>query len=545
MSDTTTKWLEMAKARLSRRVALWVFASVIAVEAVILVPSLYHRRAELLLQVRQTALAQAALAVAMNGPRAPDRSLPDALDLLSAQPNIKGVAVFTAAGALVKRFGEAPPALAAVFSGNPIVSGPGGLTVDAVLDTGPRMDGHIVVLRCDAAAVNDQLWAYALRIAGLVVIISLVVTVGTLAALHPLVIRPVLRLRADLLNAGESVGRGAQCPAFHSSGNRQDELGEVAGAFHQMYRQIVEAIGQRQAAQASLEQSLAQVSAFSHALNKELEQGRRIQANFLPQHLPQVPGWDFAASFRPARQVAGDFYDVFPLPDGKVGLVIADVCDKGVGAALFMALIRSLIRIFCGQAFEKLDHSVVGRIVEPVCPLSEEGAWPASCRTLEAVRLTNAYILGNHGELGMFATVFFGVLDPATGTLDYVNAGHEPPLILNNGRVRARLGPSGPAAGLLEEARFTVRRVLFVPGDIFLGYTDGLSEARSPGDELFGRSRLQEVVTARGFAQAADLLVHINETLSHFTQDAPQEDDTTLLAVRRAGGQSEAGDNAG
>jgi len=531
MTDTRPGWLKMAGARLSQRVALWVFASVIAIEAVILVPSLIHRRQELLRQIRQTAQTQTALVMAIAGPQATDQALLDHLRRLTSQPNILGAVLYGPDGARIGGFGELPQSTAK----NPsVVMDPQGLRADVAFGTQAWLNGHQVVVRCDASALSPDLWAYALRIAGLVVIISLVVTAGTLAALQPLVIRPVLNLREDLVRAGQSVERGEKAPDFHTNRiDRQDELAQVAAAFQQMYRRIVETVAQRQAAQASLQQSLEQVNAFSRALNKELEQGRRIQANFLPQHLPLVQGWEFAAFFRPARQVAGDFYDVFELPDGKFGLVIADVCDKGVGAALFMALIRSLIRIFCGQAFEKRDHAVVGRLVEAACPLGDDGQWPASCRTLEAVRLTNAYILGNHGELGMFATLFFGVLDPASGTLDYVNAGHEPPLIVNHHRIRAKLTPSGPAVGLAEQARFTVRRMVMEAGDLFFAYTDGLSEARSPGDEMFGRPRVESLLAAQPLVATSELIAHIQHTLAGFTQDAPQEDDTTLLVVRR------------
>jgi len=537
MTDTVTNWLKMAAgARLSRRVALWVFASVIAIEAVILVPSLTSRREELLAQLRQTALTQAALVMTMAGPDTVGQALVDHLYHLASQPNILGFALYGPDAALVGRSGDVPRTPAA-FSGKPIAGVDDGSRIDVRFGEEGWLRGHVLVVRCDAAGVDKALWAYALRIVGLVVIISLVVTAGTLLALQPLVITPVLRLRAALVRAGESVQRNQLSLVFDTKGiGNQDEVADVAMAFQQMYRQIVDAIGQRQAAQVSLQQSLAQVNAFSQVLNKELEQGRQIQANFLPQQLPEVNGWDLAAFFRPARQVAGDFYDVFLLPDGKLGLVIADVCDKGVGAALFMALIRSLIRIFCGHAFEKLDHAVVGRIVEPACPLSEDGSWPASCRTLEAVRLTNAYILGNHGELGMFATLFFGVLDPASGTLDYINAGHEPPLMLKGNCIQARLLPCGPAIGLVENARFTVKRTLMEPGATLFAYTDGLSEARSPQDELFGRARLEAFFAERCFATTAELFARIQKALAAFTQNAAQEDDITLLALRRVQG---------
>src|SRR6185295_3398345 len=146
---------------------------------------------------------------------------------------------------------------------------------------------------------------------------------------------------------------------------------------------------------------------YAKSLERELEIGREIQRSFLPEELPRAEGWEIAARFRPARQVAGDFYDAFALPSsGRIGLVVADVCDKGVGAALFMALFRSLVRATAtGMAWEA----------------------DAAAGLLRVVRLTNDYIARTHGRSNMFATLFFGVLDPATGDLAYVNGGHEAP----------------------------------------------------------------------------------------------------------------------
>ena len=139
-----------------------------------------------------------------------------------------------------------------------------------------------------------------------------------------------------------------------------------------------------------------------------------MQKNFLPDNLPQRSGWEFSAYFRPARQVSGDFYDIFELPDGSVGLVIADVCDKGVGAALFMALFRSLIRIFSGQtALQGLECQINQDIMENHVPNANR---PVNGQTqndpLKAVRLTNDYIAKNHEDLAMFATVFFRRAEP-------------------------------------------------------------------------------------------------------------------------------------
>ena len=166
------------------------------------------------------------------------------------------------------------------------------------------------------------------------------------------------------------------------------------------------------------------IEAYSRVLDKELENCRQIQKSFLPSQLPELFGWDIEEFFFPARHVSGDFYDAFMLPGGYAGLVIGDVCDKGVGSALFMALYRSLIRVFSGQA--QLNRSLINTQSQTV-----GGAFDsASIRQqnqVEAIRtvaLTNEYIAQDN-EMCMFATVFFGVLDPENGKLIYINGGHE------------------------------------------------------------------------------------------------------------------------
>ncbi len=149
---------------------------------------------------------------------------------------------------------------------------------------------------------------------------------------------------------------------------------------------------------------------WAKSLERELEIGREIQQSFLPDELPQPAGWEIAATFQPARQVAGDFYDAFPLAGGsRIGLVVADVCDKGVGAALFMALFRSLLRAFAERAFDGDAASANGP------------------RLLSTVVATNDYIARTHGRSNMFATAFVAVLDPGNGSVAWVNAGHEAP----------------------------------------------------------------------------------------------------------------------
>ena len=271
---------------------------------------------------------------------------------------------------------------------------------------------------------------------------------------------------------------------------------------------------------------------------QELEIGRRIQAGFLPGSLPQLPGWEIAARFQAAREVAGDFYDVFTLASGKRnGLVVGDVCGKGVGAALFMALFRSLIRAFADQHYSLSWMDVLSDDL----PGGRQAPSPGRRRALlstgttalkSAVDLTNKYIARNHGRSSIFATVFFGVLDPMTGTLMYINAGHEPPLVIDRTGVKARLDPTGPAVGLFEGMDFGIGQVELEADDILIVFTDGLTDARSPDGEFFSEERLLSLVKEPTNSAAA-LLDRIQSQVEDHIAHADQFDDITMLAVRR------------
>ena len=258
---------------------------------------------------------------------------------------------------------------------------------------------------------------------------------------------------------------------------------------------------------------------YRKALERELEIGREIQTGFLPDELPQVEGWEIATSLMSAREVAGDFYDTFELPDGTIGLVIADVCDKGVGAALFMTLFRSLIRVTSN--LEYFEHT-------------EDANSPHSTRERlkRAMSLTNNYIAETHGDSGMFATLFFGILDPHDGKLIYINSGHEPPLIIRAGGTRDTLMKTGPAVGAITDCKFDLHETKLGAGDVFFAFTDGVPDCKDPHGEFFGHKRLLEIL--HPFDGSANELVKTIETdLRQFIADTTQFDDITLLAVKR------------
>lgn len=272
---------------------------------------------------------------------------------------------------------------------------------------------------------------------------------------------------------------------------------------------------------------------YSKALNNELEKGRQIQIDFLPYEIPKLANWEISACFYPAKQVAGDFYDAFKI-ENQVGLVIADVCDKGVGAALFMALFRSLIRIFSNQ---NTLRGTASHVLEEYKPtegwIGESHINLAHTNALHAVTLTNDYVSQNHWELSMFATLFFGVLDPDTGIMSYICGGHEPLFILGKSGLKATLNPTGPAVGMMPNSKFKIKQVQLEPGDILLGYTDGVTEGKNPDGHLFTKDRLLALIE-QPTTSASELVERIKEHLFQYIADAPQFDDITMLSIHRA-----------
>jgi len=285
------------------------------------------------------------------------------------------------------------------------------------------------------------------------------------------------------------------------------------------------------------------------AMERELEIARRIQASFLPDSLPQPEGWEIACRFEAAREVAGDFYDAFTLAGGRrTGLVIGDVCDKGVGAALFMALFRSLIRAFADQHYslgwmDVLASDAMGRDgADASTQNSRQSASvhrrrellsPGTTALKKAVVLTNDYIARNHDQANMFATLFFGVLDPSTGTLTYINGGHEPPILVGQSGIKARLAPTGPAVGLFTGVEFGIEQIELETGDTLLVFTDGVLDARNSVDQPFGELKLERLVQQPA-ASAELCLEKILQNLHRHMSGVDQFDDITMLAVRRS-----------
>jgi sigma-B regulation protein RsbU (phosphoserine phosphatase) len=235
--------------------------------------------------------------------------------------------------------------------------------------------------------------------------------------------------------------------------------------------------------------------------------GRQIQLGLLPKDCPVVPGWEFAAVYQAARQVGGDFYDFPELPNqpGRLGLVIADVADKGVPAALMMALSRAMVRT-----------------------AAADGRSPSA-----ALGLANELIL-KHSHTDLFVSAFYATLDIHSGRLTYANAGHNRPLWLqsDSGEIQ-ELTAQGIVLGILEDIELEEREIDVTPGDVLVFHTDGVTEAMDIAGQQFGEERLRATVAAIPNASAQQITSAVVDAVKTFTGDAPQSDDLTLLVVKR------------
>jgi phosphoserine phosphatase RsbU/P len=268
--------------------------------------------------------------------------------------------------------------------------------------------------------------------------------------------------------------------------------------------EIVNGITQ-QAAIAIKNELLQQEAVKSERMERELQLAREIQATFLPDNIPVISGWEIDARWQPARQVAGDFYDIIRLNDDQIGFVIADVADKGMPAALFMILIRTLIR---SAAKEELSPaSVLRQVNELLIPDSKHG---------------------------MFVTVFYAVFSISSGKFVYANAGHNPPVLKQFSQENlVELSRTTIALGIFEGIEVDERELILSPGDLVFFYTDGITEAFSSQDEMYGKDRLFNLLSGDNLSSSKELLDKVEDAVSKFIEGTDLSDDMTLAVIRR------------
>ena len=253
---------------------------------------------------------------------------------------------------------------------------------------------------------------------------------------------------------------------------------------------------------------LIEEAAVRRSLERELMMARSIQSSFLPEGMPTVTGWELASAWEVAREVGGDFYDFIPLePDShgdRWGIIIADVADKGIPAALYMALCRTMLR------------SVAQTHILP-------------SRTLEVVN--QQLITDTRADL--FVSVFYGVWQPATATITYANAGHLPPFLFKPGSRAEILRDHGMVLGVMADTSYADQTLQFDPGDLLVLYTDGVSEAQNDDQELFGLPRIESLILAQDDWSAEAIASAIVKRVVNYSGGTEFSDDLTTVTIRR------------
>lgn len=279
--------------------------------------------------------------------------------------------------------------------------------------------------------------------------------------------------------------------------SRNDEIGQLEAQFNTMAEQLVESIKREQEAIESSARNEERAR-----IEQELQTARQIQKSLLPGNPPELAGWELAAYYQPAREVGGDLYDYFAFPDGCLGLVIGDVTDKGIPAAMVMASTRSMLR----------------------------AAAQSSRSPGEVLARVNNLLYADTPER-MFVTCFYAILDPASGRLHYANAGHDLPYQHVRGDV-AELLARGMPLGLMPGMVYEEHEVVIGPGESVVFYSDGLVEAHNAAREMFGFPRLKMLLT--DLSGQSSLITFLLDELRGFTgQEWEQEDDVTLLTLQR------------
>jgi serine phosphatase RsbU (regulator of sigma subunit)/anti-sigma regulatory factor (Ser/Thr protein kinase) len=341
-------------------------------------------------------------------------------------------------------------------------------------------------------APDDPLLAYLLIAGGVVDLDSLSLESSGVRELQAAGVKIVVPLIAQ----GELIGTLNLGPRL----SEQEYSGDDRRLLEHLAAQAAPAVRVAQLVREQQAEALAR-----ERIAQELRVAHLIQQHFLPEQLPKLAGWELAAYYRPAREVGGDFYDFVVLDDGRLGIMIADVTDKGVPAAMVMAAARSLLRASSQDLVS--PGEVLERVNDQLCPTMPPN---------------------------MFVTCLYGVLEPDSGHLIYANAGHDAPYVRTAGGDVSELRARGMPLGLMEGMRYEEKEVCLGSGDQVLFHSDGLAEAHNPHREMFGFPRIKALVAEHAGAGAA-LLTRLLDELEQFTGPAwQQEDDVTLVTLQRA-----------
>ena len=327
--------------------------------------------------------------------------------------------------------------------------------------------------------------------------------------------RRIVRPVTALTRGAEEMDRGRFEPAsLDAIAGQRDELGNLVRVFQTMAHEVqnreqhLEGLVRERTT--DLRRKNEQLETARRRVDEELRIARSLQGAILPRLIPEHEAYAGHALMTPAQELGGDFYDCFLLPDGRLGVVMADVSGKGVPAAFFMAIARTVTRAAAQE------HGEAGRCLREVN---------------EAICAQNPHDL--------FVTLFYGILDPASGRFDYANAGHNAPFVVGEDGGIGELPPTGGVVvGVMPGLDYTERAVVLAPGDTLFLYTDGISEAMNRDGEAFEEERLKHVLAKGPTAPIRAVVDNVTSALEAFVGDAPQSDDITCLVLRYLGSRA-------
>ena len=381
-----------------------------------------------------------------------------------------------------------------------------------MIDTDPHItamiglkgsDGEVKAILCVQRQMDAMMKArnvYINNVVLVLIILAVLVIVGQSLFLHRALLRPLEQISEEAMRfSTENISSGKK---LQDTIRNEDEIGQLAASIDRMEEQIQDYV-----------ENLTRITAERERISAELSLATRIQADMLPNIFPAFPDrrdFDIYAMMDPAKEVGGDFYDFFLVDEGHLGIVMADVSGKGIPAALFMTISKIVVQDFAMSAQN-----------------------PA-----EALERANAQICLNNRE-DMFVTVWLGILDLNSGVLTASNAGHEYPAIRKAGESFSLLKDKhGFVIGVMEKSRYQNYEIRLEPGDELFLYTDGVPEATSSSDELYGTERMLSALNRFRDEEPEELLKKMREDIAGFAGDAPQFDDITMLCLKYIGGEN-------
>ncbi len=325
-----------------------------------------------------------------------------------------------------------------------------------------------------------------------------IIFIGLMTGILVLVVILSLLLARKITDPIKELSRGAGIIGkgdldFHVDIDTGDELEELASSFNTMASDLKTQMAQ-----------LEKTTRAKEKIERELQIAHDIQKGFLPIKAPEIEGYKMAGVNLPAREVGGDFYDFIELGDGKIGIVIADVSGKGVPAALFMAISKTLLR------------TNAKRILDPV----------------EALKEVNSIIL-DESDSGMFVTLFYAILDQTEHTLTFINAGHNPPILMKKDNLEiALLKAKGIPIGVLDDLDLESKTIGLEENELVFLYTDGVTEAINEKDEEFGTDRLEAIIRREPYCKAENLIESVIREIKEFAGKMEQFDDITMVVLQ-------------